>query len=695
MSVKMLSYLMQASLFKLSSFAAEDSGLKKRLDRRAIKTTDVTSYGFDPLDASDLAVTRAEAQRCRKWYDRHVRLTDGDAKEAAFSLKAGGRELRKHATDWVVTVGEESAEGAVYRHGKTAYTTLKHRRSELQITVEATIYEAYAACEWTVCVKNGGESASPVIAGLYGVDRMLPVGKSDLYVSAGSNSDFSDDFRLFRTPVNPLPMRMRANAGRNASFLPFFNLCGEKAGAVLCVGWTGQWMTSLSQRRDGVKARAGQETLRGALDGRETVRSARIALQFYDGGNPLKGFNRLRKWEADCVIPENITPLSVNNSINEFDRRTCDEFIRHVSTIPQNIVDQTDYIWMDAGWYTNTGEWYDTVGDWRPDPERFPQGMKPMTDAIHKRGLKFLLWYEPERCCTGTALYKEACKHAGWLLKRKHNDNVNMYNLASDDACAYLAEHIAKSLADNGVDIYRQDFNFDPLRDWERADKTLYGGRKGYEENHYVTGLYRYLDGLLSLVPDLMIDNCASGGKRLDIEMARRSIPLWRSDYNCARSDGSVNADVCEATQAQTFGLSCWLPFHGGNAMKSGEYADRTNILPCSMRAGYRELQKYLVQNYYPLADGGLAGDRILAMQFGTVSAGVALIYVRENVKAEEFTLRLNGLTGTGAYRLTDYDDPSFAVSADGKTLMTAGTAVRFTEKPKAKIILYSALGGN
>ncbi|MCR4616121.1 MAG: alpha-galactosidase [Clostridiales bacterium] len=689
--MKAILSLIQALLFIISMFAAEDSSFKERTDWRALSMTEIKTYSFDSIDAAELKVTDGERQQCREWFDRHVRLTDGDASRAAFSVTVGGKELRRCSKDWTVTVGEESAEGDVYRHGKTSKTTLKHSQSGLVLSVDATIYEEYAACEWTVYINNPGTAASPVVSKLYGADCTLAVGKSDLYVSKGSDSD-PDDFRLFRTPVNTLPMRMRANAGRNSSFMPYFNLCGEQTGAVLCVGWTGQWMTTLSQSRSGVEVQAGQETLRGALDVQETLRSAHIALQFYSGGNPLKGFNSLRSWEMDCVIPESASCISSNGYIGEFDLSTCDKLVQDINDMPEELCEETDFIWMDAGWYTNTDFWYNTVGDWRPDPERFPQGLKPLSDAIHQRGMKFLLWYEPERCCTGTQLYSEASKHSGWLLERKGDSSVNMYNLANDDACAYLSDLIAQSVIDNGVDIYRQDFNFDPLNEWELADKTLYGGRKGFEENHYVSNLYRFFDTLMSRIPGLLIDNCASGGRRLDIEMMHRSIPLWRSDYNCALRDGTVKADVCEATQAQTFGLSCWLPIYGTCVYKEGEYAERTNILPCTMRVGFKDVREFLTRNYFPLENGGTDTDKVLAMQFGTETSGVALVYAREKVQADDYTLRLNGLNGTSAYKLTNPDDPAFSVVADGKTLMDTGATVNFTEKPKAAIILYSEL---
>ena len=64
-------------------------------------------------------------------------------------------------------------------------------------------------------------------------------------------------------------------------------------------------------------------------------------------------------------------------------------------------------------------------------------------------------------------------------------------------------------------------------------------------EIKYITNLYRYLDAQVAQNPGLMIDNCASGGRRLDLEMIRRSIPLWNSDYSTQKPDASVEYNHC------------------------------------------------------------------------------------------------------------------------------------------------------
>ena len=688
--LKSMLFLLQALLMLISHFSVYDSDFKLRTDRAALKLTGTDDFGFAPISAEALEVSEAEKARCRAWFDANIRTTE----TPAYDFTVGGKSLRGHLQDWQITLGEESAEGAVRRGGKTTIISLKHKKSDLTAQVEATVYEAFAACEWTIYIKNEGASASPVIKRFYGADCVLDTGRTELYLSRGS-SPAADDFTLMKTYVSPTPMVFNANGGRSESWLPYFNLCGASCGAVLAVGWTGQWYTSLQQTSHGVRLQAKQEYFNASLDAGETVRSPLVSLTFYEGDNPLKGFETFRQMEKACVYPAAVRPMKGYVIANEFSTLTCDQLIDRVRAVEPSVLDETDYFWMDAGWYRYNEGWYDGVGNWIPDAARFPETLKPLSDAMAGEGKRFLLWYEPERVREGTFLYEEGMRHDGWIVPM--GDNL-LWNLANDEACNYLSDCIADSLIENGVSFYRQDFNFTPLKYWQKADKELYGGRTGICENHYVTNLYRYLDTLCARVDGLLIDNCASGGKRLDLEMTRRSVPLWRSDYNCGNADGTVKPDVLEATQSMTYGLSCWLPYSGTNQYYHSQYAVRSAILTHlsvyepnpGEYAAYDTVRSYMTENYFPLTCGGTDTKRFLAMQFGSQAAGAALIYKREKVSADTYTLRLNGLSPDGTYVLTDTDDPAFSQTASGRELMENGVTLHIAQAPEARIILYS-----
>ena len=681
--------VLQTLMLLVSQFTFYNYGLKRKLDRAALSLTGVSGRSFAPLGEQALQVTEEERDQCRAWYNAHVR----SPAEPAYDLTVGGRSLRRYPGDWNVTVGEESAPGP--HGGKTTVVSLRHKKSGLNARVEATIYEAYASCEWTVYVRNTGSVRSPVVKRFYAANCTLETGRTDVYYSRGS-VPAADDYALQCAPVCPTPMIFSAVCGRTESFLPFFNLCGTGGGAVAAVGWTGQWYTSLRQTAQGVHLRVKQQQFRASLLPGEEVRSPRVSLTFYRNRNPLKGFEAFRQMLLHCVYPASVQPMRSLIFANEFSTLNCSELIEKVNGANPALLAETDTLWMDAGWYAYRDGWYDGVGNWTPDPARFPKGMGPLAGAIRQKGKRFLLWYEPERVRAGTFLYEEGMRHEGWILEQ---DDDLLWNLANDEACDFLTQYVAQSLLQNGVGVYRQDFNFYPLQYWHKADKAR-GAGVGVSENRYVTNLYRFLDALLARVPGLTIDNCASGGKRIDLEMCGRSVPLWRSDYNCVDSDGKSKPDVLEATQAMTFGLSFWLPFSGTVQHVDSLYAARSGILTHPMRMSFDPLQDaageavrgHMTENYFPLSGGSAGSDENLAMQFGSAQAGAAVIYMRKDAP-ETFLLRLNGLSETAVYTLVNADDPSFTVRATGQALMETGVSLTAAEHPSAIILLYSVIG--
>ena len=680
--------LLQALLMLLSQTFALRTDYKIKLDRAAIGLTSESASSFAAMPADALQVTADEKARCRAWYDAHIRTKT----DPAYDFTVGGLSFRRHLKDWEIDIGAESADGAVERNGKTTVITLRHKKSALCARVEATIFEENAACQWTVYLRNEGDSLSPVVRRFFAADCTLDTGKATLYLSRGSDSK-ADDFELLETAVSPTAMRFDATAGRNTVCLPYFNLCGSKGGIVAAVGWTGQWLTTLRQTLQGVKFRAGQEYFRAALEPQEEVRSPLVSLTFCDGDNALKGFCSFRKMQLDCLYPETMRPMRGYMLANEFNTLTCDELIETVQSVDPAILSATDYFWMDAGWYTYQKDWYDGVGNWTPDESRFPEALRPLSDAIAQSGSKFLLWYEPERVREGTILAEEGKQHDGWIIQ--NGDNL-MWNLADDGACAFLTDYIAASLKENGVGVYRQDFNFDPLRYWKQADRAFYGGRTGICENHYVTNLYRYLDTLCERVDGLLIDNCASGGRRIDLEMCRRSLPLWRSDYNCVPADGVRKADDLEATQAMTFALSCWLPYSGAVQHTESLYAVRSGVMthPMVMQpdpatfALYDRARSDMTKRYFPLTTGGTDDSKVLAMQFGDGESGTALVYCRAKAP-QSCQIRLNGLVPDATYTLTNPDDPAFTTEATGRALMENGVSLTAAQLPAAFVLYY------
>ena len=157
-----------------------------------------------------------------------------------------------------------------------------------------------------------------------------------------------------------------------------------------------------------------------------------------------------------------------------------------------------DYWWMDAGWYVQQTAAGRRSARGKSIPSGFPKGLRPISDHAHAKGIKIIVWFEPERVAAGTWL---ADNHPEWILGGK---NGGLLNLGNHDAWNWLIEHVDKLITEQGIDLYRQDFNMDPLDYWRGNDAP---DRQGITEIKHVTGYLAYWDELRRRHPNMLIDS--------------------------------------------------------------------------------------------------------------------------------------------------------------------------------------------
>jgi alpha-galactosidase len=158
--------------------------------------------------------------------------------------------------------------------------------------------------------------------------------------------------------------------------------------------------------------------------------------------------------------------------------------------------------------------------------------------------------------------------------------------LADRKACAYLVDLISQRIKEYGVDVYREDYNIDPLGFWQVNDTQ---DRQGITEMKYIEGLYQFWSGLLQRNPDITIDNCASGGRRIDIETCSLSYPMWKTDRNDV-GDGLQGPghwpDMSLIEQVMGTGLSLYIPFYSGVTWGMDPYNFRSAMTSGMVLAG-------------------------------------------------------------------------------------------------------------
>ena len=335
-----------------------------------------------------------------------------------------------------------------------------------------------------------------------------------------------------------------------------------------------------------------------------------------------------------------------------------------------------------------------------------PNGLKDVSKAVHDAGMKFLLWFEPERVIKTTPI---ALSHPEYFILPDDENNDNyLLDLGNENAWNYCFDTLSKFIDELKLDCYRQDFNFSPLEYWCKNDEK---DRKGITEIKHINGMYKLWDSLLEKFPNLIIDNCASGGRRIDIETLRRSIPLWRSDYQCP-----ANYDI-EASQCHNITFNTWMPYSGtGSGRVYDEYRVRS-AYSSSMTTNYAyserdtfcntnektdfikkyteeylKVRPYFSEDFYPLTEFSDKLDTWCAMQFDRPSEndGIIQVFRRENSPYETAKFFLGGIKENHNYLFTDIDGGDFTVS--GTKLIKEGLKINIPHKRSAKIYFYKSI---
>ena len=579
-------------------------------------------------------------------------------------------------------------------------------KTKLEIKMSGITYAAFPVVEWTVFFTNTGTEKTPLLSNVNAVDMVLPSSshhEAYLHHNVGSPSQ-KNDYEPLRSPIRPgAKLRFSGRGGRGSDGdWPYFNIArgsqDSDGGTIVVVGWPGQWEGEFTHpqaddQRGKIQFRAGQERVNCSLLPGETFRTPRIALLFWDG-EKNRSQNVWRRWflahNAPRLSNGKLPPYhwSINTSPYYWEMtgaNTENQIMFIDKTLEHGLF--IDYWWMDAGWYPNFGHWDDT-GTWEPDKKRFPNGLREISDHANKKGVKTLVWFEPERVAEGTWI---KLNHPDWVLG---SGKAGLLNLGNPEAWNWLVDHIDNVIKSEGIGLYRQDFNIAPLGRWRDNDAP---DRQGITENKHIQGYLAFWDELRRRHPDMSIDSCASGGRRNDLETLHRAIILHRSD----------NYDPV-GNQGQSFGIALWTPLAGIGAGGADQYNFRSAMCPFQnssfdvrdanfdfalarkYQADWKRCIPYYAQDYYPLTPYSLDESTWLAWQYVAYdgNSGIVQVFKRSQSLYETARLQMFGLDADADYVFEDFDgNPE--IRCNGKELMEKGLPMTIMENRVSRIMEF------
>jgi alpha-galactosidase len=352
---------------------------------------------------------------------------------------------------------------------------------------------------------------------------------------------------------------------------------------------------------------------------------------------------------------------------------------------------------VDDGWFAGRHDDSGGLGDWTPDPAKFPDGFDAFVAAIRARGLEFGLWIEPEMVNPKSALY---AAHPDWVYRADGRPQTTirrqyLLNLGREDVYEFVRETLDRLLTAYPIGYLKWDFNR-PRTEADRSAADLDGA--------HVRNLYRLLGHLREAHPRVTVEGCAAGGARADLAMAARTDVLWPSDntapldrlriqhgFLAAHAPHLMSSWVTDAdgmfdprprSLAFRFVLACAGVLGIGADIARWSAAERAEA--AAWVARYKGIRDVVRRGeVHRIGDPDQArcavqytlGDRIVVLAWN--AAGLDGL---GRVPARDVRLPLRGLDPAARYRAGD-------TGFSGAHLMAAGLPVRWTAEHDADLI--------
>lgn len=175
---------------------------------------------------------------------------------------------------------------------------------------------------------------------------------------------------------------------------------------------------------------------------------------------------------------------------------------------------------LDDGWFGRRNSDKAGLGDYDCNLSKIPGGLSSLSAQIHKLGMKFGVWVEPEAISIDSNLYAQ---HPEFALMEKGRPlflgrNELLMDLSNPEVKDYIVENVSKLIDENHVDYIKWDMN------------RMMNGVSGEYNHDYIKGLYEVLDRIFTPRPWVLLESCASGGNRFDLGMLCYSPQIWASD---------------------------------------------------------------------------------------------------------------------------------------------------------------------
>ncbi|MCX6623505.1 MAG: alpha-galactosidase [Acidobacteria bacterium] len=367
---------------------------------------------------------------------------------------------------------------------------------------------------------------------------------------------------------------------------------------------------------------------------------------------------------------------------------------------------------FDAGWYgKKRNDWGAQVGDWHPGPW-LPNGLKPMVDYAHAKGVKFGLWMEAESLGGHTAFYRE---HPEFLARRdgKLAYDRRGLDMANPKVAAWVEAEMARVISEYKIDLFRLDYNVTDRKGG--ANHVIEGYTENTQWRHY-EAFYAILERLRKRFPNVILENCAGGGGRTDLGILRSMHTTWVSDVSnlpkglkilngmtmllppeiITRTFGTQWDDQRQYGDLETQ-LRVTLFAHPSAIGIAPSLADTNPVYLAAIRHAFTLYKEFMrpmlaqcrVYHHTPVLPFAEAGDwAVLEYASADSSRAYAGLFRQSAAGNPEYCFKPRGLKASRRYRVR-FDNRGDSAVRSGFDLMQSGLTVRIENGIRSELLLF------
>ena len=471
-------------------------------------------------------------QTGREWLDR----ANGDS---AFVVGLDGETITSFAEDWTLVEHETRV-----CKNRSVELRITLARGALKIHLYHVTFPGTSMIEQWAVVENASDTTLPALTALNDFWFQLNPSAGNLSLcwvqgldpQGGNVGDppLVASLKLHTLELSDGVTRDVFSTGRSSEEnIGWFALCAPdvREGLVGGIEWSGGWWMRANRAGDSTALLAMVGDIRRDLAPGETFEGPHRFIGFFTGdlNDAANTTNAFARKYLMPPRPSDFPYVHFNTWFTCFVNLNEEALERQVDVAAELGLEA---FCVDAGWYAGSPDNADFsfgLGTWRENRDKFPTGLAAFSDYVHSKGLKFGLWVEPERvdlkyAGPGTEIPFE------WLSPRTPFDappppdlpqNAQIC-LGNRDAREWMKQTLARVIRDYHVDWLKWDNNM-----WMSCDPP--NETRDCEYAH-VRGLYEVLDYIRKQFPKLIIENCASGGHRMDFGLLRRTHVQWLAD---------------------------------------------------------------------------------------------------------------------------------------------------------------------